>query len=68
MISFQQIIRTNDDEIFTNLCQTRFFFFNGVLLAMERFFVYGEKIVLRFLLAFVFIIIIRTDEDEQLEN
>ncbi len=44
------------------------FFFNGVILAMERFFVYGEKIVLRFLLVLVFIIIIKTNEDKQLEN
>ncbi len=44
------------------------FFFYGVFLAMERLFVYGEKIVLRFLLVLVFIIIIRINEDEQLEN
>jgi len=43
------------------------FFFYGVLLAMERLFVYGKKIVLRFLLVLVFIIIIRFNEDEQLE-
>jgi hypothetical protein len=44
------------------------FLFYGVLLAMERFFVYGEKIVLRFLLVLVFIIIIKINEDKQLEN
>jgi cytochrome c oxidase subunit IV len=43
------------------------FLFYGVLLAMERLFVYGEKIVLRFLLVLVFIVIIRFNEDEQLE-
>jgi hypothetical protein len=37
-------------------------------LAMERLFVYGEKIVLRFLLVLIFIIIIRINEDKQLEN
>jgi len=40
------------------------FLFHGVLLAMERLFVYGEKIVLRFLLVLVFILIIRFNEDE----
>jgi hypothetical protein len=35
---------------------------------MERFFVYGEKFVLRFVMVLVFIVIIRTNEDEQLEN
>jgi hypothetical protein len=44
------------------------FLFNGVLLAMERFFVYGKKIILRFLLVLVFLIIIRTNEDKKLEN
>ncbi len=44
------------------------FLFYGVLLAMERFFVYGKKIVLRFLLVSVFIVIIRINEDEKLEN
>ncbi len=44
------------------------FFFYGVFLAMERLFVYGEKIVLRFLLVLIFIIIIRINEDKQLEN
>jgi hypothetical protein len=44
------------------------FLFYGVFLAMERFFVYGEKIVLRFLLVLIFIVIIKTNEDEQLEN
>jgi len=43
-------------------------FFYGVLLAIERLFVYGEKIVLRFLLVLVFIFIIRTNKNEQLEN
>jgi hypothetical protein len=36
--------------------------------AMERFFVYGEKIVLKFLLVLVFIVIIRINEDKQLNN
>jgi hypothetical protein len=44
------------------------FLFYGVFLTMERFFVYGEKIVLRFVMVLVFIVIIRTNEDEQLEN
>jgi hypothetical protein len=43
-------------------------FFYGVLLAMEKFFVYGDKIVLRFLLVLVFTVIIKTNEDEQIEN
>jgi hypothetical protein len=67
MISFQQIIKINDDETFTKLCQTRIpflwsYFGNGEIL------VYGEKIVLRFLLVLVFIIIIKTNEDKQLKN
>jgi hypothetical protein len=65
VILFQQIIRTNDDETFTNLRQ---FFFYGVLLASWKFFVYGDKIVLRFLLVLVFTVIIRINEDEQIEN
>jgi hypothetical protein len=44
------------------------FLFYGVLLAMERIFVYGKKIVLKFLLVLVFFIIIRTNEDKKLEN
>jgi hypothetical protein len=44
------------------------FLFYGVILAMERFFVHGEKIVLSFLLVSVFIVIIKTNENEQLEN
>jgi hypothetical protein len=34
---------------------------------MEKFFVYGNKIILRFLLVLVFIVIIRTNEDEKIE-
>jgi hypothetical protein len=44
------------------------FLFHGVFVAMERFFVYGEKIVLKFLLVLVFIVIIRINEDKQLNN
>jgi hypothetical protein len=44
------------------------FLFYGVLLAMERIFVYGKKIVLKFLLVLIFLIIIRTNEDKKLEN
>jgi hypothetical protein len=40
------------------------FLFYGVLLAMERFFIYGEKIVLRFVMVLVFIIIIRSNENK----
>jgi len=68
VILFQQIIRTNDDETFTNLCEMRQFLFYGVLLASWKFFVYGGKIVLRFLLVLVFTVIIRTNEDKQIEN
>jgi hypothetical protein len=62
VILFQKIIKTNDDETFANLCQTRIHFL------WSSFFVYGEKIVLRFVIVLVFIVIIRTNEDEQLEN
>ncbi len=44
------------------------FLFYGVLLAMEKIFVYGKKIVLKFLLVLIFLIIIRTNEDKKLEN
>ncbi len=44
------------------------FLFYGVLLEMERFFVYGKKIVLRFLLVSIFIVIIKINEDKKLEN
>jgi hypothetical protein len=37
-------------------------------LAMEKIFVYGKKIVLKFLLVLIFLIIIRTNEDKKLEN
>jgi hypothetical protein len=37
-------------------------------LEMERFFVYGKKIVLRFLLVSIFIVIIKINEDKKLEN
>jgi hypothetical protein len=40
------------------------FLFYGVLLTMERFFVYEEKIVLRFVMVLIFIVIIKTYEDE----
>jgi hypothetical protein len=35
---------------------------------MEKFFAYGDKIVLRFLLVLISIIIIKTNEDKQSEN
>ncbi len=57
MISFQQIIRTSDDETFTNLCQTRIPF-------LWSSFGNGEKIVLRFVMVLVFIVIIKINEDE----
>jgi hypothetical protein len=44
------------------------FFFVGVFLASWKFFVYGDKIVLRFLLVLVFTVIIKTNENEQIEN
>jgi len=37
------------------------FIFYGVLLAMERLFIYGEKIVLKFVMILIFIVIIRTN-------
>jgi TctA family transporter len=67
LISFQEIIKINEDETFTNVAKQAFLFY-GVLLAMERIYVYGKKIVLKFLLVLVFFIIIRTNEDKKLEN
>jgi hypothetical protein len=44
------------------------FLLYGVFLVMERFFGYGKRIVMRFVMVLVFIVIIRTNEEEQLEN
>jgi hypothetical protein len=42
VISFQQIIKTNDDETFTNLCQTKFPFLWSFCGNGEVFCLWGE--------------------------
>ncbi len=63
VILFQQIIKLMMMKPLQTYAKQEFLFY-GVLLTMERFFVYEEKIVLRFVMVLVFIVIIKTYEDE----